>query len=207
MQVIGLTGGVGSGKSTITHILQEQYGAHIIECDALGHQVLMPEGEAYHPVRRLLGDTILDADGRIDRAKVAGIVFQDEKLLQEMNAIIHPAVIHEVERQIKEKEQEGKCAYVVMETALMIEAGLGRCCDQIWYVYAEEEIRKARLMASRGYTEERIRAVMDRQKSEAEFRSIADVVIDNSGEEAETEQQIKEALSTEKNEGSRRRQV
>ena len=195
MKVIGLTGGVGCGKSTVTDFLKNKYNAHVIQCDVLGHEVLYPSGEAYEPVIQLLGKDILDQSGFIDRAKVAGIVFKDASLLKKMNEIIHPAVIREVERQIVVQRALGNCEYVVMETALMIEAGMAGCCDVVWYVYADEAIRKARLKASRGYSDERIESVMASQKSEQEFRSIADFVIDNSGSTAETEKQIIQVLS------------
>ena len=194
MKVIGLTGGVGCGKSTVTDVLKEKYNAHVIQCDVLGHEVLYPSGEAYEPVVELLGKEILDQSGFIDRGRVAGIVFKDATLLRRMNEIVHPAVIREVERQIEEQRLKGECDYVVMETALMIEAGMAKCCDVVWYVYANEDVRRVRLKASRGYTDERIHSVMASQKSEEEFRAIADFVIDNSGSPIETEKQIIQEL-------------
>lgn len=194
MKVIGLTGGVGCGKSTVTDVLKENYNAHVIQCDKLGHEVLYPDGEAYQPVLALLGNEILDDKGWIDRSRVAGIVFQNPDLLRKMNEIVHPAVIREVERQIKEQRDLGAKDYVVMETALMIEAGMSGCCDVIWYVYADEATRSERLKSSRGYSDERIRSVINSQKSEEEFRQIADVVIDNSGSPENTRLQISNAI-------------
>lgn len=194
MKVIGLTGGVGCGKSTVTDVLKENYNAHVIQCDKLGHEVLYPDGEAYQPVLALLGNEILDDKGWIDRSRVAAIVFQNPELLQKMNEIVHPAVIREVDRQIKEQRDLGAKDYVVMETALMIEAGMSGCCDVIWYVYADEATRSQRLKSSRGYSDERIRSVIGSQKSDEEFRQIADVVIDNSGSPENTRLQISKAI-------------
>lgn len=194
MLVIGLTGGVGSGKSAISQFLEKEYGAFLINTDSLGHEVKLPGREAYEPIIDLFGREILDEQGLIDKGKLAERVFVSEPLLQKLNAIIHPAVIREVERQLAEKRQEKSCSYAVVETALLIESGLGTYCDSVWYVYAEEAIRRERLRQSRGYSEERIQAVFDRQKTDAEFRQAADVIIDNSGEPEETEKQIRQHM-------------
>ena len=190
MLVIGLTGGVGSGKSTVSQILEQEYGAFLIDTDSIGHEVKQPGREAYEPILELFGKEILDENGWIDKGKLAERVFVSEPLLQKLNDLTHPAVIREVERRILKKRQEGDCSYVVVETALLIESGLNRCCDVIWYVYAAEDIRRKRLRQSRGYSEERIQAVLDRQKTDDEFRQVADVVIENSGEREETRRQI-----------------
>ncbi len=190
MLVIGLTGGVGSGKSTVSQILEQEYGAFLIDTDSIGHEVKQPGREAYEPILELFGKEILDENGWIDKGKLAERVFVSEPLLQKLNALTHPAVIREVERRISKKRQEGDCPYVVVETALLIESGLIRCCDVIWYVYATEDIRRKRLRQSRGYSEERIQAVLNRQKTDDEFRQVADVVIENSGEREETRRQI-----------------
>ena len=191
MLVIGLTGGVGSGKSTVSQLLKEEYHAFVIDTDSLGHQVKLPGQEAYQPILDLFGKEILDEQGLIDKGKLAERVFGCEPLLQKLNAMIHPAVIREVERLIAEQRQDGSCPYVVVETALLIESGLTSCCDVIWYVHAKEQVRRKRLKQSRGYSEERIQAVLDRQKTEAEFREVADAVIENSGREEETWRQVR----------------
>ena len=100
MLVIGLTGGVGSGKSTVSQLLKEEYHAFVIDTDSLGHQVKLPGQEAYQPILDLFGKEILDEQGLIDKGKLAERVFGCEPLLQKLNAMIHPAVIREVERLI-----------------------------------------------------------------------------------------------------------
>lgn len=195
MLVIGLTGGVGSGKSTVCHFLEQEYQAYIIDTDTLGHEVKLPGREAYQPILDLFGTEILDEQGQIDRGKLADFVFGSESLLQQLNAVTHPAVIREVERQIAQKRQEGNCPYVVLETALLIESGLGQYCDSVWYVYADEKTRRERLRQSRGYSPERIQAVFDRQKTDAEFRAVADVILDNTKEEKDIRQQIAKQIS------------
>lgn len=193
MIVIGLTGGVGCGKSTITKLLKDKYNAHVIDTDTLGHEVMLPGGACYQAILDTFGD-VTSPDGTIDRQRLASVVFSNTDLREKLNAIVHPAVIRRVNEQIEAKRKEGTCPFVVMETALMIESGLADLCDEVWYVYADDACRTVRLAASRGYSIERINAVMSSQKKDNEFREIADVVIDNSGTAAETECQVDAAI-------------
>ena len=174
-QVLGITGGAGAGKSLLLNHLRETYGANVIVCDRVAEELQAPGGPCCGPMIALLGDDVVREDGTFDRAKIAAMVFHDEKMLRDLNAIVHPAVMEEVKRRIA--LSEGRLT--VIESALLLEAGYREICDEVWYVYARDDIRAARLAAGRGYTKERIRAVFAAQKDDAFYREQCDYVIDN----------------------------
>lgn len=181
--VIGITGGIGAGKSRVLEYLRRKYDAAIIDTDAIGRNAIEPGGGVYAETRSLLGDACFLPDGRPDRPKIASAVFQDAALLSQLNGIVHPYVVQTVRRKI---EDRGESALCVIESALLLESGLRTLCDSIWYIYADEKVRRKRLKESRGYSAERIRVTMAAQKPDADFRRAADAVIDNSGDFCET---------------------
>ncbi len=180
MKVIGVTGGVGAGKSTVLRYLEERYRARVIQADQTGHEVMEPEEEAYGRVVAEFGGQILSADGRIDRGVLSGIVFADGEKLKKLNAIVHPAVKKEILKRIAQAAAENE-AYTVVEAALFFEEKYDAFCDETWYIYTNEEERRRRLKASRGYTDRRIDQMIGRQKSHEEFLSRCAYVIDNNG--------------------------
>ena len=189
MKVIGVTGGVGAGKSTVLDVLEQGYGAKLILADEVGHEVMEPGKAAYQKITAYFGDGILDADGRIDRKVLGAIVFADSEKLQVLNHIVHP----EVKKEILERIRQAECAgenYAVVEAALFLEEKYDAFCDETWYIYTNEEIRRARLKSSRGYTDEKITQILANQKSHEEFLSRCDLVIDNNGTAEETRRQI-----------------
>lgn len=182
MKVIGLTGGIGSGKSTFLEMLREQ-GCYTVQLDQVAHQLMQPEGPCYLPVVQLFGPAVLSADtGEIQRKKLADIVFHEEEKRQQLNRIVHPEVKKWIVRKIEEERQAGQYSVFVMEAALLIEDHYDEICDELWYIYADEEIRIRRLMKSRGYSEEKARAMMASQLSDKEYRCHCQRVIDNSKE-------------------------
>lgn len=194
MKIIGLTGGVGAGKSSVLKWMRETYGAHIIVTDEVGHRLMEPGGASYEGLVNAYGKEILGEDGRICREKLAEIVFRDEESVKKVNGIVHPLVKRAVMEEIASVRNQGTAAYVVVESALLKEGGLLECCDEIWYLHASVEVRVDRLMKGRGYTKERCMSVMDRQLSETAFCEVADAVIDNSGNFNETKKQIARLL-------------
>ena len=174
-RVLGITGGVGAGKSMILAYLQEKYDACVISCDQVGAELQRPGGACYRPMLELLGEDVLRPDKTFDRAAVAARVFADEELLRQINGIVHPMVYQEVTERIRQAGDR----LVVIESALLLDAGNRDICDEIWYVFASEEIRKQRLKKDRGYSDERIRSVMQSQQDDRYFRSGCDFVIDN----------------------------
>jgi dephospho-CoA kinase len=181
MRVIGLTGGIGAGKSRLLDFLKEAYGARVFQADEAGHQVMEPGTAAYEEIERLFGRKILKDTGEIDRQALGALVFSDGEKREALNSIIHPAVKALARKAVKEAREEGNVALFVIEAALLIEDHYEEICDELWYVYADPDVRRARLRASRGYTEEKISAVFESQLSDEEFRKNCKVVIDNSG--------------------------
>lgn len=181
MKVIGVTGGVGAGKSEALAWLDRRNDCRVIMADQAAHQLEEPGQVCYEPLLALLGDDILDAGGRIDRRKMAAKIFADEALLQGANAIVHPAVKAYLTAQIEKERTAGKIQFLFLEAALLIEEGYTGIVDEMWYVHAEEAVRRQRLKQNRGYTDEKIASILKSQLSEAEFRKHCDVVIENNG--------------------------
>lgn len=188
-RVIGITGGVGAGKSVVLNHLKENYPCEILVADDIGNEVKMPGGRCYEAFIKLVGKDIVLEDGTIDRAKAAEKIFADDALLEQVNALIHPAVKEEV-RERTAKAKEDKIPFVFVEAALLIEAGYIPELDELWYVYAGEELRAKRLAEGRGYSAERIANIMEQQLSDEEFRLYADCVIVNNGSVEELTKQI-----------------
>ena len=193
MKIIGITGGVGAGKSTVLAFLRERYDAFVIQADEVGHLVMKPGMECYEPVIRLFGKDVIKNDKTIDRKKVSDVVFGQPDMLQKLNEIIHPAVKRYILRCLEEqKENERK--HCVVEAALFLEENYQEFCDEVWYVYTEEEIRIQRLMESRGYSREKSLGIIRNQVSDQVFREHTDYVIENNGDLSDTRRQIREGI-------------
>lgn len=180
MYVIGLTGGVGSGKSLVAEIISKKYNASLLIADELGHIVMEPGTSCFDKVVSRFGKDIVGEDGRINRRKVAEIIFGDDKALSDMNNIVHPEVMSYIERYIEDRKNEK--GYIILETAIMYETGCDRFCDEVWYVYVPADIRIKRLSENRGYSYEKSQSIIGRQKSDEYFIEKSDRVIDNSGD-------------------------
>ncbi len=179
MKMIGVTGGVGSGKSEVMKYIARNYDAAVLLADEAGH-LLMRSGQAcYEPVRALFGDRVLDEDGELNRSRIAQIVYQDTGLLEALSRIIHPAVRRYIMEQRKTAAEQGK-AYFFLEAALLLEEHYDEICDEVWYIYAKRSVRRERLKKSRDYSDEKISRMIANQLDEEEFRKRCDVIIDNS---------------------------
>lgn len=189
MKVIGVTGGVGAGKSTVLQYLEKAYGALLIVADQVGHEVMEPEAEAYEKIRLEFGSQVLGADGRIDRKVLGELVFADAEKLKKLNAIVHPAVKSEILKRIRQAELAGR-TLVVVEAALFLEEKYDAFCRETWYIYTDEEERRRRLQRSRGYSDERISQIFRNQKSHEEFVRRCTFTIDNNKTAEETCRQI-----------------
>lgn len=189
MKIIGVTGGVGAGKSTVLNYLEKRYGAKLILADLVGHEVMEPGHEAYEQVVKVFGQEIVSEDKTIDRKALGAIVFADEKKRMILNRIIHPAVRQEILRRLEEAELS-HLSYVVVEAALFLEENYDVFCDETWYIYTDEKIRRQRLKESRGYSDERIDQIFRSQKTHEEFQKRCLFMIDNNGSEEETFRQI-----------------
>lgn len=194
MKIIGITGGVGSGKSGVLSLLKKNYGAYILEADKLAHVLMQPDGPTYHPIIDCFGVEIVASDGSIDRKKLGAIVFHDADQLERLNAITHPAVRTEIDRQIAAARQTGGYTYFALEAALLLEEGYDAVCDEIWYIYVDPETRIQRLMAGRGYSREQCISIFESQSDDSYYRSHSRYVIDNSKDFENTELQIDNLL-------------
>ena len=200
MKIIGITGGVGAGKSTVLDYLRERYDAYTVQADLVGHEVMGPEGSCYAPVLDLLGREVLDAQGKIDRKKVAGIVFPRPQVLARLNGIIHPAVKDDIRRRIAGQEREGRRIFVI-EAAILLEDHYDEICEDLWYIYAAEAVRRQRLKDQRGYTDEKITDIFRNQQTDQVFRQKCLYTVENNGDLQVTYQQIDRRIGMEKTHG------
>ena len=192
MKVLGITGGVGSGKSETLRYLEEEYGAYVCQMDETAKQLQRSGTDCFWRIVGHFGNRVVASDGELNRAELGRIVFADSEELHALNDIVHPAVLQWVRRDIEQKRAEGRQLYVV-EAALLTETGK-ELCDELWYIYTEEGVRRKRLRASRGYTKEKIAQMIAAQPPEERFRAVCTAVIDNSGDFEDTKRQIGERL-------------
>lgn len=190
MRYIGITGGVGSGKSEILKYIGKHYRCEIYFADEVANAVKQPGQECYQPCIELLGTEILAPDGTIDHKKMAEKIFGNEDLRKKINGLIHPAVKKFLLRKMDEAKKKGENELFFIEAALLLEEGYGALLDEMWYVYADRNIRMERLKKQRGYTEEKTLAIMKRQLPDAVFMKKCDFVIDNSHSLEEAYRQI-----------------
>lgn len=190
MKVIGLTGGIGSGKSLVANILRDKYKAYILDTDSIAKAQMEPGGASYEEVVSYIGDSILEQDGRINRPKLASIIFADKDKRIRINEITHPIVLEHVKAEIQAVREQGKHPYLLVETALMIEAGYDYICDEVWYVYAPEKDRRERLKRDRNYTDEKIDSIIQNQSKDEAFRRTFSKVIENIGDIKYLENQV-----------------
>lgn len=194
MKFIGITGGVGAGKSEILKYIKRHYKCEIYLADEAAHEVKKAGTECFDRLVTLLGCDIVGEDGEINKAVMADKIFGDEELLRQVNEIVHPAVKDYLMAKYEAALENPKLELFFVEAALLIEAGYKELVDEMWYIYADRNVRRRRLMYSRGYSEEKIQNIMDNQLTEEEFRNACDFVIDNSGLLADSYRQIDEKL-------------
>jgi dephospho-CoA kinase len=176
MKVIGLIGGIGSGKSTVARFLSD-LGAAVLNLDEIGHDVLKKENEPYRKIIEVFGKEILVDNGEIDRAKLGQIVFKDKRALSRLNAIVHPAIDAVVAGKINElKRKKEKVA--VLEAAVMLDTGKRDQAEEIWVTTAQKETIYQRLHERSGYTRQEAEKRINSQMTDNERIKNADVVID-----------------------------
>lgn len=191
--VLGITGGIGTGKTTVLHILSEKFGFCVFEADKVGHELMKKNMSGYKKIVEEFGTEILDKEDEIDRQKLSGIVFSDSKRLEKLNQIIHPEVIKEIKKRIELNKNRGFENFVI-EAALLIESGCDVLCDKVWYIYSEDSVRLKRLYEGRGISREKALSIIKNQLREEEFADKADSIINNSFSVENTCLQIEKLL-------------
>ena len=181
--IIGLTGGIASGKSTAAAYLGEK-GASVIDADKLGHQAYEPDTDAFAQVVAAFGPEVVGADGQIDRKVLGGKVFGDPAALDRLTGIIWPEIGRLALAEFEVARAARPDAPIVLEAAVMLEAGWEPMVDEVWVVIVEPDTAVARATARDGVEEEAVRKRIAAQLSNDERRAKADIVIDNSGDEA-----------------------
>ncbi|MCX8071202.1 MAG: dephospho-CoA kinase [Candidatus Binatia bacterium] len=194
MKVIGLTGGIGSGKSTAAAILQ-QLGAAVIDADKVAHELYAPGTPGWQAVVAAFGREIVGADEQIDRKKLAAIVFADPNARQRLERIMHPLVTEEIRRRLAALRARGEKPLVVLEAALLLEAGWHELVDQVWLVTAPANVVVERLQQQRAMAPDDIEARRRAQMSDDVRRAYAHVVVENSGSLDELRRQLEVALA------------
>ena len=189
MMVLGLTGGVGAGKSRILELFSEEYGAQVIQADLVARKLEDPGQPGLTGLVSLFGAGILQKDGTLDRKGFADRIFGNPEALKRVNALIHPLTWNEIKRQIRESSEE----LIVVEAALFDERSR-EVCQYLLYVDTQDEIRIQRLMENRGYSREKCLDIMKNQADRNDFLKLADFVIDNSGSLEESRLQIRRIL-------------
>jgi len=195
MLKIGLTGGIGCGKSFVGEAL-EGYGCLVVHADELGHEVLAREGAAYAPVVAEFGREILNAEGEIDRRALGALVFGNPEKLEQLNALVHPAVIRREEELVAEFAARQPDGIAIVEAAILVETGSYKRFDKLILVTCREDQQVERAMRRNGASEGDVRARIGRQMPLAEKRKFADFVIDTSGEKADTLRQTRAVYDT-----------
>lgn len=168
MYVLGLTGGVGSGKTEAAKILQRLMDAELLLADELGHLVMKKGSRGYDRVIGAFGTEILGEDGEIDRKQLSEIVFSMPERLERLNHIVHPEVLSYMRQYIEERKE--KKGILILESAIMFESGCDAFCDEVWYIFVPKKLREERLMVGRGYSKEKSAAIIKEQMKEEEYR-------------------------------------
>ena len=188
--IIGVMGGVGSGKSTVLNYLENNYEANIIEADKVAKEVMLPGNDVYNEIVKTFPEVIVD--NKIDSKKLAEIVFNDKERLEKLNSITHPGAVKEIVSRIK----SSKNRIIVVESAILLGSGVEQYCDELWFVFCNRDTRIKRLMQTRGYSKEKCISVIESQPADEEYNKGADEFIDNSYSEENTREQIDLILNT-----------
>ena len=195
MKFIGITGGVGAGKSAILDYLKNKPDTKVMLADEIAHELMVPGTQCYDKLKAEFGtEDIYQKDGFFDRIKLAQVIFSDDEKRKKLNGIVHPAVRKYVIGQAAYERKEGKIKLLVLEAALLIEEHYDEICDELWYIYTSEENRRIRLKKQRNYSDEKISEIFNSQLADEKFRKVCRVVIDNNGTIEAAEAQIEAAL-------------
>ena len=196
MKIIGITGGIGGGKSSILNFISSHYIAEIYYADEIARELELPGTIVYDRLVSIFGEDILenDFDHSIDKKKFAQVLYSNKANLDKANMIIHPAVENYLIEKMRAAVKMHETELFFIEAALLIENGYNDIVDEMWYIYADNDTRIKRLMEDRGYTKKKAISIMESQLSDKDFRDNSDVIIDNSGDLKTACDQVKARL-------------
>jgi len=196
MKFIGITGGVGAGKTEILTFLEKQDGIKVMLADEIAHNLMLPGTKCHEKLEKLFEkDDVWKPDKIIDAKKMAAVIFADKEKRLALNAIVHPQVKEYVYELCKKEQEKGELRLLFLEAALLIEDGYDKICDELWYIYTSKENRRTRLKMSRGYSDEKIDRIFETQLSEEVYKEYCKVIIDNNHTIEETLNQVKECIN------------
>ncbi len=193
MLIVGLTGGVASGKSVVSQVWKEE-GAYLIDADRIAREVVQPRTPAWKALVKAFGKEILQEDGSIHRKKLATRVFSNPVERELLNRILHPRIKKEIDRRIKGIGQKGPKAIVVIDAALLVETGYYRDVDKVVVVTSTKKQQIERLRRREQMAQEMARGIIDSQISGEERIKVADIIIRNEGSRKKTERKAKEVF-------------
>jgi len=193
-KVIGLIGGIGSGKSQVARVFAEEAGAKIISGDALGHEALK-QPEVRDQVVRRWGASLLDANGEVDRRKLGGIVFADSSERMALEALVHPWIKRGIGEEVEAFRKDASVPLIVLDAAILLEAGWNGVCDALIFVDVPRDLRLRRVARQRGWTEEEVEARESAQLPLSEKAGRADGSLDNSGTVEDLRRQVRSLLA------------
>ena len=202
MHFIGITGGVGAGKSEVLNYLETHYPVMVLRTDDLAKELMTPGHSCYDKFRAAFlhedvfsyGKDAKEKNPPMDRNKLATLIYKNPEKRELLNSIVHPAVKEEILRRVARARREGEFTAFFVEAALLIEEGYDEVCDELWYIYADEETRRERLRKNRGYSDEKIRGIFAAQLPERVFREKCQVILDNTHGIEDDFIQVKEAM-------------
>lgn len=194
MFVIGITGGIGCGKSTLASLCQEA-GLPVLDADQISRAATAPGGSAIADIKTAFGPGVIDEKGGLDRAKMAKQVFRNKRALDELSAIVHRIVLEEIGRTLQ-TWTEKRVKAVVLDVPIPVRHGFLDRCNQVWVVWSADDIRLKRL-SERGMSEEEARRRMNMQMAKADYLALADHIIENDGDLDELRQTVQHLLEEE----------
>ena len=194
MKTIGITGGVGAGKSAVLEYLADNYNCDIIMTDDVAKGLYIKGSKTYEMMIALIGEDIVDETGEIDKKKLADIIFSDANKRMAVNSIVHPAVKQEVITRITNNKIAGRLDYTFVESALLLTEHYDVFCDEVWYIDTSEDIRRQRLKESRGYSHEKIDNILKSQQALENIKDKCSYCIDNNKDLEYTFRQIQNIL-------------
>lgn len=195
MRVIGLTGGIGTGKSTASEYLRKQ-GFSIIDADRISREIVEPGTLLLKELEKNFGSGIIKDDGTLDRKALAAIVFSDKEKKSRLDGLMHGHILDEIERKISES-QSGEGRGIIVDAPLLFETGLEKKCDQIWLITADEKLRILRVCERDGMDPEEVRARIQNQMADEEKKERAHRIVDNSGSKEALLAQLAELIEAE----------